>query len=262
MLTTRYVTGAPNWTDVAAPDLGPAVSFYGALFGWEFRPAGAGDLGFFERDGATVAGCRRAAPEQGPPSWTVYFRSPDARETVRAAEQARGRVLVGPTPVLQEGVTAVLADRAGAAYGIWQPGRRGGLDRAGETGALCWAELYTPDVAAAAAHYHAVLGLETSALSFPGGTYTCVGPAGEGEAGVFGGFVPLAGDPVESEPHWLPYIAVDDVDAVAARVRELGGEVRLPATDVPGAGRLARLADPHGARFAVLRPDPHTDGTG
>ncbi|MBT2415885.1 VOC family protein [Streptomyces sp. ISL-12] len=260
MLTDRYVTGAPNWIDVATPDVAGAAAFYGGLFGWRLRPAPTGDHGYFERDGATVAGCLGIAPQQGPPSWTVYFRTADAEAAARSAERARGRVLVPPTPALEEGVTAVLADRAGAPYGVWQPGRRKGLDLVGDTGALCWAELYTPDIAAAAAHYHAVLGLETSALTFPGGAYTCVNPPGAVEEGMFGGVVPLADDPVETEAHWLPYIAVADTDEVVARARELGGEVRLPATDVGGAGRLARLADPYGARFAVLRPAPGAAG--
>ncbi|MEU9559792.1 VOC family protein [Streptomyces fumanus] len=258
MLTTRFVTGAPNWTDVSTPDLDGAAAFYGGLFGWRFHPAdpGAGGDGVFRLDGAAVAGGTRVGPGQGPPSWTVYFASPDAEESAKAAQRARGRVLVRPTAVPDQGVRAVLADRAGVPYGVWQPGRRAGLDRAGEPGALSWVELWTADIAAAAAHYHAVLGLETSAAAFPGGAYTCVNPEGAGEDGVFGGMVPLTGDPAETDAHWLPYFAVTDTDAAVTRARELGGAVHFPATDVPGAGRLARLADPYGARFAVLRPDP------
>ncbi|CAM5618554.1 VOC family protein OS=Streptomyces tendae OX=1932 GN=GUR47_02410 PE=4 SV=1 [Streptomyces tendae] len=30
----------------------------------------------------------------------------------------------------------------------------------------------------------------------------------------------------------------------------------MPATDIEGVGRVAHLADPYGARFAVLRPAP------
>ncbi|MFJ8545622.1 VOC family protein [Streptomyces sp. NPDC093586] len=259
MLTTRFVTGAPNWTDVGTPDIDGAASFYGALFGWRFRSAGpeAGGYGFFELDGRIVAGGARTAPEQGPPSWTVYFQTPDAEATAGASEQARGGVLMRPMDVMGQGTVAVLADRAGVVFGVWQPGRLGGLGVAGTTGALCWVELYTPDVAAAAAYYRAVLGLETSAVPFPGaGTYTCLNPAGEGEESMFGGVVPLADDPLETDAHWLPYFAVADTDATVARAGELGGTVRMPATDVEGVGRLARLADPYGARFAVLRPAP------
>ena len=40
MLTTRNVTGAPNWIDLGTPDLDGAGAFYGNLFGWRFRPGG------------------------------------------------------------------------------------------------------------------------------------------------------------------------------------------------------------------------------
>ncbi|MDG9722515.1 VOC family protein [Streptomyces sp. DH41] len=259
MLTTRFVTGAPNWIDVGTSDIDGAASFYGGLFGWRFRSAGpeARGYGFFELDGRIVAGGMRTTPEQGPPSWTVYFQTPDAEAAAKASEQARGSVLVRPADVMGQGTTAILADRAGVPFGVRQPQRLGGLTVAGEAGALCWVELYTADVAAAAAYYDAVLGLETSAVAFPGaGTYTCVNPSGEGEESMFGGVVPLADDPVETDAHWLPYFAVDDTDAAVARAGELGGTVRMPPADIEGVGRLARLADPYGARFAVLRPMP------
>jgi predicted enzyme related to lactoylglutathione lyase len=30
----------------------------------------------------------------------------------------------------------------------------------------------------------------------------------------------------------------------------------MPATDLPGVGRVAKLTDPYGARFAVIRSEP------
>ncbi|MGW0188462.1 VOC family protein [Streptomyces sp. NPDC003362] len=260
MLTTRFVDGAPNWIDVGAPDLDGAVSFYGGLFGWRFRSAGpeAGGYGFFQLDGRTVAGGMRTTPEQGPPSWTVYFRSPDAQAAADAAEQAHGGVLFRPMDVMGQGHMAILSDKAGVRFGIWQPGRTEGIDVAGETGSLCWVELYTPDMPAAAAFYHAVLGLETFGVPFPGGVYTTVNPAGGDEESMFGGIIPLSDDPTEAEagPYWLPYFEVADADATAARAEELGGTVRMPATDMPDVGRIAKLADPYGARFAVIKSAP------
>jgi predicted enzyme related to lactoylglutathione lyase len=264
MLTTRFVDGAPNWLDVGTSDIDGACSFYGGLFGWQFQSAGpdSGGYGFFQLQGRTVAGGMQIAPEQGPPSWTVYFQSADAEATAKTAEQVHGRVLVHPMDVLGQGRLAVLADQAGVPFGLWQPERTKGVDLAGAPGSLCWVELYTPDIAAAAAFYRQVLGLETSAVSSPGGTYTCVNPAQGGEEAMFGGFVPLADDPVEAAAgaYWLPYFDVTDTDATVARARELGGTVRRAPTDIPGVGRVARLADPYGARFAVLRSAPRQTG--
>ncbi len=137
MLTTRFVTGAPNWIRRRATDIDGATSFYGGLFGWRFRSAGpeAGGYGFFELDGRIVAGGMQTTPEQGPPSWTVYFQTPDADAAAKASEQARGGVLMRPMDVLDQGTMAILADRAGVPFGVWQPGRLGGLTVAGETGA-------------------------------------------------------------------------------------------------------------------------------
>ncbi|MFH8933198.1 VOC family protein [Streptomyces griseosporeus] len=258
MLTTRFVDGAPNWIDVGTSDIEGATRFYGALFGWQFVSAGpdAGGYGFFQLDGKTVAGGMQTTPEQGPPSWTVYFQSRDAQATAQAAGQAHGRVLFQPMDVMGQGHMAILADQAGVSFGIWQPGQNKGVDLAGDPGSLCWVELYTPDIAAAAAFYHSVLGLETSAVPFPGGVYTCVNPAEGGEDAMFGGIVPLADDPTETDAFWLPYFEVPDTDAVVADAEKLGGTVRVPATDIEGVGRVARLADPYGARFAVIKSAP------
>ncbi|MGW7047602.1 VOC family protein [Streptomyces avermitilis] len=260
MLTTRFVTGAPNWLDIGTPDIDGATSFYGGLFGWQFQSAGpdAGGYGFFQLSGKTAAGGMQTTPEQGPPSWTVYFQSPDAEATAKAAEQAGGRALLPPMDVMGQGHMAILADQAGVPFGIWQPGRNKGLDVAGDPGSLCWIELYTPDIARAAAFYDRVFGWETSAVPFPGGTYTCINPAGTGPEAMFGGAVPLQDDPTEAESgaYWLPYFEVEDTDATVAKARELGGKVRMPPTDLEGVGRMARLADPYGARFAVIKSAP------
>ncbi|MFJ3230602.1 VOC family protein [Streptomyces sp. NPDC086787] len=257
MLTTRFVNGAPNWIDLGTADIEGATTFYGGLFGWRFRSAGpdAGGYGFFQLDGRTVAGGMQTGPEQGPPSWTVYFQSADAQATAKAAEAAHGRVLAQPMDVMGKGHMAILADQAGVSFGIWQPGQTKGVDLAGEPGSLCWVELYTPDEAAAAAFYNRVLGMETSAVPFPGGTYTCVNPAEGGEGAMFGGVVPLAFDPAEAEAgaYWLPYFEVEDTDAVVDRAQGLGGRVRMPPTTMEGVGRMAKLSDPYGARFAVIR---------
>ncbi|MFJ6658106.1 VOC family protein [Streptomyces sp. NPDC091377] len=264
MISTHFVTGAPNWVDLGTPDIDRATAFYSALFGWRLQSAGpeSGGYGFFQRDGRTVAGAMQTPPDQGPPVWTVYFQSPDADATAEAVGRAHGRVVSAPREVPDKGRVALLADRAGAPYGIWQPGRLKGLDVVGEHGTLVWAELHTPDIAAAAGFYNTVFGWETSSVSFPGGSYTCVNAAGQGEAAAFGGLVPLDDDPVESdaEPHWLPYFGTADPDTVCARATELGGTVRLAPLDLPDVGRIAKLSDPFGARFAVIRGEPRQTG--
>ena len=50
---------------------------------------------------------------------------------------------------------------------------------------------------------------------------------------------------------WTSYILVDDVDAVANRVTELGGTVAMPPMDVGTAGRMAIIQDPTAAAVSL-----------
>ena len=58
----------------------------------------------------------------------------------------------------------------------------------------------------------------------------------------------------EAPPHWLPYVAVEDVDATTKRVSELGGQVYREPGDIPDVGRFSVCADPTGAPFALFKP--------
>jgi len=50
---------------------------------------------------------------------------------------------------------------------------------------------------------------------------------------------------------WLVYISADDVGKRLERVRPAGGSILAPAFDVPGAGRMAMVADASGAEFGL-----------
>jgi predicted enzyme related to lactoylglutathione lyase len=52
--------------------------------------------------------------------------------------------------------------------------------------------------------------------------------------------------------HWMAYVAVDDVDAKARRVEELGGKVCVPPTDIPNTGRFCVITDPTGATLSLI----------
>jgi len=51
-------------------------------------------------------------------------------------------------------------------------------------------------------------------------------------------------------PSWLGYIAVDDVAATVAAIKNASGQVYMPTTSLPNVGTFAVTADPTGAVFA------------
>ena len=75
----------------------------------------------------------------------------------------------------------------------------------------------------------------------------------------------LMKQPAEQEqmgvpPHWNSYVAVEDVDAAAARVTELGGQIHAGPMDLMEAGRMAVVADPTGAVLCLWKPSDTVGG--
>ena len=112
-------------------------------------------------------------------------------------------------------------------------------------GTFCWADLGTTDADAAKAFYTRVFGWE--AVDTPvgeAGTYTMFRLEGSDVAALY----ELDEEQRSSlTPHWSSYVSVEDVDALAPRVRDLGGDVLAGPFDVMQAGRTAAVRDPTGA---------------
>lgn len=249
MLSTSFVAGSPNWADLGTPDTAASTAFYSGLFDWEPFSAGpeAGGYGFFLLDGKQVAAYGPLGDDGGAPAWTIYFATADADATAKAVEQAGGTVRLAPCDVMTAGRMAQFTDPTGADFALWQPGDTTGLEAVNTPGTLCWVELHTSDEAAARAFYEPVLGW--SYREFPMGpdaSYWVTTTGSEAES--FGGILQ---SPEPTRP-WLPYIEVADCDASVAKAVGLGATLLHPAATAPGIGRMAALADPHGARFSVI----------
>ena len=115
-------------------------------------------------------------------------------------------------------------------------------------GMFSWSELYAANGEAMKRFYSAVLGWKYDDMPMPNGAYPVIKA---GDSGI-GGVVP-AGNGVKG---WLPYVTVDDVEAAVAKATASGGKVVSPAMDIPTVGRIATLADPEGAVFAVIKYAP------
>jgi uncharacterized protein len=115
-------------------------------------------------------------------------------------------------------------------------------------GKVIWADLITPDLAVAKHFYGALLGW--SFRDVPGTkNYTLALLDDEPVAGLYQK-APPTGQP--SQPAWLTFLAVRDVDAAEQTAAQHGGKVLVKAHAYAHRGRQAVLSDPDGAVFAVL----------
>jgi uncharacterized protein len=107
-------------------------------------------------------------------------------------------------------------------------------------GAPCWAELDVADPEAVTAFYAQVLGWSTDGeivADHQGRIARC----GEHPVAAFGS------PGVATPPAWTLYLAVDDVDAAAEEIEELGGQVLHGPEDDRAGGRLLVALDAGGA---------------
>lgn len=120
-------------------------------------------------------------------------------------------------------------------------------------GSFCWNELSTTDAGAAKQFYAELFGWEYKSGDVAGVSYSEIMVGGRPVGGIFQTGAEHEGTP----PHWMPYVAVDDVDAAAGRVESLGGKICVPPTDIPGVGRFCVVNDPTGATVSLLTMTDH-----
>ncbi|MFE7315820.1 VOC family protein [Streptomyces sp. NPDC057555] len=248
----RRMPGAPCWVSLLAHSLPATQEFYGALFGWEFRP-GPQHFGPYARaflDGLEVAGVGELAPGRHlPVAWTTYLASDDADVTAEQIRACGGTVGVGPLDADDAGRMAIASDPQGAVFGVWQGRTMTGTAVSGEPGTPVWNELVTQETDSVAPFYEHVFGFEPEAVVSADFDYLTLHVKGKPVAGIHGVGNVL---PRDRGPHWMTYFAVPDTDAAARRVGELGGRVLRPARDSTH-GRLATVADSEGAVFTIIQ---------
>ncbi len=248
---TAWPAGTPCWIDLGVSDVARARAFYGGLFGWQIEegPPEAGGYSMCMLDGRAVAGIGpKMSPDDDPSAWTTYLATDDADETARKISEAGGRLAAEPFDVMDVGRMAVAEDPGGAAFGIWQSRLHTGIGLANVPGALIWNENMSRGYDRNKDFYRAVFGYDYGDMSSADFKYSTLDLAGN----TVGGIGEIGADfPAEVPSHWMTYFGVQDADATAAQVTELGGSVMRPPWDTPY-GRMAILSDNQGAVFAIM----------
>ncbi|MGC9379030.1 VOC family protein [Streptomyces sp. MH13] len=248
----RHTPGTPCWVSLMVH--GPAATreFYGALFDWEFQP-GPQQLGPYARallDGREVAGIGQLPPDRHLPlAWTPYFASDDVNRTAETVRLCGGTIGVGPLDAGEAGRLAICSDPSGAVFGIWQAAAHLGTAVTGVPGTPAWNELMTFESTSVAKFYETVFGFELAPEVSADFDYVTLRLDGRPVAGIHGLGTAL---PRDRGPHWMTYFEVDDAEESLERLTDLGGHAVKPVQDTPH-GRVAMVADPEGARFALVQ---------
>ena len=242
------------WFELSTTDIAAAIAFYAPVMGWtvhKFDPAdphayahicaSQGDLGGITllQDQAKAMGV--------PPNWRGYVHVADVDATVAQVKALGGQCYV-TMDLPGTGRFAIIADPQGAPLALFTPESDGPLHNRRQPGEFNWCELMADDPDAAFAFYSALFGWEKKGEvdMGPMGTYHLYGLGDQQLGGIFKR--PAA----VSQPVWLYYVMVADVDASVAAAKAGGAQLLHGPAPVPGGGRIAQFVDPQGAVFAIV----------
>lgn len=251
-VVTNYPDGVFNWVDLSTTDIDGAKAFYGGLFGWFGDDIPLGDGAYytmFRLDGHAVAGLTPMSDDMkamgAPPVWVSYVKIDAIDAAAERAAAAGGNVFVPPMDVMDSGRMALLQDPTGAAFGMWSPRAFTGAELVNQPNTLVWNELQTRDLAAARTFYGRVFGWEGE----DSGGYISFSSDGRSHCGT----MPINEMfPADMPSHWAVYFMVEDIDAAAARVAALGGQVLAGPAPAGEMGRFIVARDPQGAVFHAI----------
>ncbi len=252
----HFAPGEFSWIELATSNQNAAKSFYTTLFGWTVRdvPTGPDEVySLLELEGRIAAGAFAISPSESaagvPPHWHLYIAVASADEAAKKAGELGGEVVEAPFDVTDRGRAALLQDPTGAFFSVWEAKARSGLGVTGQPGAFCWADLNTPDQQRAKVFYEDLFGWKLKPGQGKESGYLHI-VNGEN---YIGGVPPARESSPNAPPHWLLYFAVADVDKTFQEAKDMNARTLLRPMDFEGVGRVAMLADPQGAVFALYR---------
>lgn len=248
-----YSPGLFCWIDLATHDRPAAIAFYNELLGWTNSATGGPDTppySIWSYGDDPVGGVWEIEDEMDEPTWLSYIAVEDAAAIAEQVLTLGGSLHRVVTDVGDTGIMAAFRDPEGALFAVWQAKDHVGATRGGEPVSPAWFELSCHDMAAAKTFYGSLFGWDFSTVETPAGPYTIVDAAGEAA----GAIIELPSDFAEHPAEWSIYFSVDDVEATAARLEGLGGELLLPLVDTPS-GPMGVAADPTGVTFSLISSD-------
>jgi uncharacterized protein len=253
---TSHAAGTFSWVDLQTTDVDAAKAFYSSIFGWDYDDLPIDDSGgtysMAKVQGDHVCAIGGIPPgAEVPPHWNSYVTVASADETLARVRELGGTVIEDAFDVMTAGRMGLLTDPTGAPLCVWEPGDNIGAGRVNDVGCLTWNELATNDPAAAAKFLGDAFGWTFDEQDMgDGDPYRTIL---NGER-MNGGIRRQSEMEASVPPSWIPYFTVEDADATAAKVEQEGGHVLAPPMTVPTPAepRIAILADPQGAPFAVF----------
>lgn len=262
--TNSTIEGKIIWHDLLSDTPVESKLFYSELFGWQFEDVEL-KTGLFQsinytlirHNGKLIGGMvdqTRLETKEDISQWVVLLSVKDIDAAVASFIAQNGTVFASPTDLADRGKIAIVADPQGALLGLLQTKDGDPLDEQEvDVGGFLWDEIWTSDVSKTTQFYTRIVqyDAEDHIINKEDNSkhnYRLLKTNNIPRAGVLT-------NPVEGlSPIWVSYIRVknaESLDAIVARVEELGGAILLAPQSRAIGGRVALIAGPSGAGIAL-----------
>jgi hypothetical protein len=260
-----YLHGKWVWYELRSKDVEKSKAFFTELLGWQIEQQDMNGMKFelVKSGGKDVA---TISPTEGKAKshWVPFVSVPDVDAAVKTIEEQKGKVVKPAADIPDIGRFAIVTDPNGVEFAVFKGTRSDEPDApAPVPGTFVWNEYQSKNKkahTAAIAFYPAALGYTTSQMQMGEGkkqsSYDMLSFGEQPRAGM------QVAKPASLGGQWLPWLTVEDVDGLIAKVKTAKGKVVVKPHDIPTVGRAAIIADPTGATIGVLKPAaPGEQGT-
>ena len=240
------------WQDLVTKDVAACRKFYGDLLGWEFQEMTRRGRPYVvaRSQGHLVGGIVEAKdPSIERAAWLSFLAVDDLERAMTLVTATGGKLLRDAVAIRGLGRFAVVTDPQGAALGLAQ------LDVEPPAGAVehgvgefFWREYFARDASSALSFYKQLNGYDDSPSARAKVEYHILA-----RGGPQAGLLRIPDEFKGVAPNWLPYVRVEDPQALVAKVESLGGRVLVPPQPGIRDGKVAIIADPTGGAVALQK---------
>ena len=246
--------GNPCWLELATSAPATVMDFYRAVMGWAFEQRVDSDgLPYYVAmaAGEPVAGVRPV--RQPVTDWTVYLATTHLASLVARSTALGGRTLEDTHVVPRVGTMALIESPAGARFGACEIAPDWTFT-AGLPNSLAWAEFVTHLAPQADQYFGELFGY--TGRQFGDGYDDDYMVWYAGEDSVIGRVRMMPGTPADVSARWITHFRTPldrNLDEALYVAHDAGARLRLRPYASP-LGKVAVMADPTGARFALIDP--------
>jgi uncharacterized protein len=243
---TSHENGMPCWVDVMVETLeqhDAKRAFLTAIFDWTWELGGPemGSYATASLNGAPVFGLGVSDNAHG--DATSYFATDDIEGETKKAIDLGATVFMPVMAVMDLGTMAILADPAGAPFGLWQAGTFAGFGVMHEVNAPGWFDHVSPDPQRDGEFYSALSGHQFTVL--------------EGEMRILQNgdawYASMSNSEGDVRPQWNPIYVVDSLERIHETVPRHGGAILIEEMPVPGSAICAFSEPVNGTIMTVMR---------